>query len=335
MERIQLELGRTKDPFKTNYLHRKITFSQDGRYMAETGRQENEEAFVWELPEGRLVSRPEFWGNSFLKFIGESYLLMSDGARIWDVATGKAKETAGEFKPETGTRWLLDCYFDQCMALNPDGTLLVGAPLHDPHYYYYRLGLWSLQSGMLLKRFDTPRLKYNNAKIRFSSDGAYFVLAAQVEPEDTNLLVASWEVESGQKLGQWSLEIGIDDFAFEFSPDGSILAVNHLVYELGQNGAPNQSPVSFKPDDTALTAHSRLTLSNRQIMMAIQPGELAVYDLSGQRKLTLDAVYQRKNPVAGGPEVAIERLMPRVMGASHDGRYYAAGDDYVTLVWIV
>lgn len=335
MQRIQLELGRAKDPFKTNYLHRKITFSRDGRYMAQTGRQENEEAFVWELPEGRLVSRPEFWGNNFLKFVGDSYLLMGDGAKLWDVATDKAQETAGEFKPETGMRWLLDCYFDQCMALNPDGTLLVGAPLHDQNYYYYRLGLWSIQSGMLLKRFDTPRLKYDNAKVRFSQDGSYFVLAAQVEPEDTRLLVVSWEVESGQKLGEWSIEIGVDDFDFEFGPDGSLLTVNHLAYELGQNGEPGQASVSFKPQDTALPVHSRLTLSNRQMLVPVQPGELAVYDISGQRKLTLDAVYQRKNAVAGGPEVAIERLVPRVMGASQDGRYYAAGDDYVSLVWVV
>jgi hypothetical protein len=334
MERIQLELGRAKDPFKVNYLHRKITFSRDGRYMAETGRQENEEAFVWELPEGKLVSRPEFLGNSFLKFIGGSYLLMGDGAKIWDVTNNKEKETPGGFKPEDGVRWLIDCYFDQFMALNPDGTLLVGAPLHDQAYYYYRLGLWSIQSGMLLKRFETPRLKYDNAKARFSQDGSYFVIAAQVEPEDTSLLVASWEVESGQKLGEWSIEVGVDDFAFEFSPGGSVLTINELVYELGQNGQPGQSPISFKPQDTDQPVHNRLTLSNQQIMVLTQPGELAVYDISGQRKLTLDAVYQRKNPVAGGPEMATEKLLPRVMGASSDGRYYAAGDDYVTLVWI-
>ncbi len=330
MNRLQLELGRVRDPFKIAYLHRKLTFSFDNRYMAMTGRQEDEDAFVWELPKGKLACRPRLLGNNFLKFIGNTYNLMGDNAQIWNVKNDRVVSPPGGFEPESGVRWLLDSYFDQGAALNPAGTLLLGAPLLDQNYFYARLGMWEVETGVFKQRFETPPVKYNNSKVRFSPDGKYFILAAQLFPEDTGLEVASWNVASGAKVSEVRLEIGIDDFSFEFSPDGKMLTVNDLCYILGPNGKPLEPAHVFKPMDGELPGHSRLTLANNEMMVGRQPGEVAIYDIpTGKLKQTLEATYLGK----GQEIISLEKMQPRVMGGSNDARYYAAGDDNMVLVW--
>jgi WD40 repeat protein len=333
MERQQLEFGVLKDPFKVPYLHRKMTFSFDNKYLAASGRQDGEAAFVWELSTGKLVQRPALFGNSFLEFAGNTQLLVGDGAKIWNVENNHEVTTTGNFQPEEGVRWLLDCYFDHCLDLSPSGQYLLGGPLHDSAYYYYNLGLWELQSGSFIKRFSTPRVKHNNAKVRFSGDNQRFMLAAQLEQEDTGLHLSYWEVASGKKLGEWTLEIGVDDYSFGFSEDGAILMAGSKGYRLAET-APQEITGAFW-SNSSQSPHpvSKVAVDNSKLMVVRQPGELLITDIVGQPNLSLAARYVRTGQAADGVKDENIQLQPRLMASSRDGQYYAAGDDRVILVW--
>jgi|GEM_PF-2257305 len=330
MEPIELELGPLKDPLRSPYLHRKIAFSADNKYLAISGRQEGEAAFAWELPGGRKLAQPQLFGNSFLEFIGNSHLLMGDAAKIWDVPGNDEVTTSGGFRPEAGVSQLKDSYFDHCMDLNPSGTLLLGAPLHDRDYYYYGLGMWDVGGGNFLRRYDTPRVKFNNSKVTFLPDGQLFVFAAQLEQSNKTLNITSWEIASGKKVTEINLQVGMDDFNFDFSPDGTLLIVADKTYEL-ESGQLQPVSVSVASERPATTFANKTVISRDLALVSPNSGELYVKDMSGKIVETLKASYERRSIAVDGHEE--QKLQPRVMGASRDGTYYAAGDNRKILVW--
>lgn len=330
MEPIELELGPLKDPLRSPYLHRKIAFSADNKYLAISGRQEGEAAFAWELPEGKKLAQPQLFGNSFLEFIDNSHSLMGDAAKIWDVPGNGEVTTSGEFKPEAGVSQLKDTYFDHCMDLNPSGTLLLGASLHDRDYYYYRLGLWDVGGGNFLRRYDTPRVKYNNSKVTFLPDGQLFVFAAQLEPNHKTLSITTWEVSSGKKVAEITLQVGMDDFNFDFSPDGSLLIAADKTYEL-ESGHLQPVTVSVAGERPTTTFANKTVISRNRALVSPHSGELYVTDMAGKVIETLKASYEQRSIAVDGHEE--QKLQPRVMGASRDGTLYAAGDNRKILVW--
>ncbi len=315
---------------RSPYLHRKIDFSFDNKYLAISGRQEGEAAFVWELPGGKKLAQPQLFGNSFLKFVGDSHLLMGDAAKIWDVPGNSEVVTKGVFKPEVGVNQLKDTYFDHCMNLNPSGTLLLGAPIHDRDYYYYRLGLWDVGGGNFLRRYDTPRIKYNNSKVTFLPDGQLFVFAAQLEQSNKTLNLTTWEVSSGKKVADINLQVGMDDFNFDFSPDGTLLIAADKTYEI-ESGQLHPVSVSVASERPTTTFTNKTVISKDRVLVSPHSGELYVMDMSGKIIETLKASYEQRSIAVDGMEE--QKLQPRVMGASRDGKFYAAGDNQKILVW--
>lgn len=323
------EMGLLKNPLKTPYLYRRLTISADGRYLAVTGRQETENAFVWEIATRKLI-RPPLMGVNFLRFVGKSHILMGSQAKMWDVeqnvaANPPAITPAPEKCPDGQIR---TPYFDFCMSIDPAGEQILGASLFDGDYYYSDLGLWKIQTGQAVRRYKTPRVKYNNARVRFGGDGSWFIFAAQLEQHDTALHVSTWDIgkPDGPVLVQ-QLELGRDDFNFELSPDGQLLAAADKFYELSKEGGAQLIQNEFL-DDAERRMSQRL-LPGRLLMELNRQGELLVHDLEGNQKALLELDYT--TTVKG--QTVIQKLNPRMFVTS--ANYYLAADDNVVLLWSI
>ncbi len=330
MKAIQtFELGPLKVLLKTSYLYRKLTFSRDNRYLALSGRQETENAFVWEIATGKLI-RPPLFGVSFLGFIGDSPILMGSQTAMWDVQTNKAATPARlepnlELCPDNVSR---KPYFDFCMALNPTSPQLLGAPLYTADYVYSSIGLWDLKTATRLKRFATPPVKYNNAKVRFSPDGTWFTYVAQPEQDDKFLLVSTWDSNDAEKpVSQQQLDLGMDDFNFEISSDGLMLAAADKFYDLSKENGPQIRDNAFHHGEAADQRRSKKLLSSQELIEINAEGELEVYMVGGERldPLQLDYTVKVKKMQL------TQKLEPKIVAAS--SKYYAAADDHTLLLW--
>lgn len=323
------ELGPLKVFFKTPYLYRKLTFSRDNRFVALSGRQETENAFVWEIASGKLI-RPPLFGVSFLGFVGDSYILMGSQTAMWNVQTNKAVtptriEPNLELCPDNVSR---KPYFDFCMALNPTSQQLLGAPLYTADYVYSNLGLWDVKTATRLKRFATPPVKYNNAKVRFSPDGAWFTYAAQPKQNDKFLLVSIWDSNSTEKpLFQQQLDLGMDDFNFEISSDGLMLAAADKFYDLSKENGAQINANAFHYSENADQRLSKKLLSSQELMEISPKGELEVYTVEGKQLDGLGLEYL----VRVKKTQLTQKLEPKIVTAS--SKYYAAADDHALLLW--
>ncbi len=324
---IMFELGPLKEFLKTPYLYRRLAFSADGRYLALTGRQESEAAFVWDVSNKNGVAmRPPITGAAFLKFVGKSNILMGSQAKMWDIAANAAPNPpaivpADEKFPDGKT---LRPYFDFCMDVDPTGRYLLGAPVYDDAYFYSQIGLWELPGGQLIRRFDTPKVKYNAARVRFSSDSQWFTYVARLGQDDEALHLSTWEVSTGKLLmpQAQTLQVGMDDFDFQISQDGQMLAVANNFYSLDQNGA---TPAATFQQDTNRT--SRRLLSAEEIMEVSPEGQLTVFDKAGRKLAELELEY---TTFAKGQALP-QKLEPRSISSSPS--YYAAADDNAVLLW--
>jgi WD40 repeat protein len=323
--------GIGMQPFKKAFLRRRLNFSPDSRYLVITGRQSEETIFAWRLEDGKVL-RPSLYGSSFLDFIGDSHRLMGDGADIWDLDANHLQKTAGNFRSEEpGVKPFIDTYFDQCMTLNQAGTLLLGSPLHTPDFRFSRLGLWEVASGKLLERFNTPEVYQNNAKVRFGPDSSYFILAAQLKPEDTFLTVSSWKIADGQKLFEEKIEANsagrdLNRFNYSLSMDGTHLSVNRTRFEVGANSL---SPVEKVAEESAIPPFTtgKISPDNRYLIRSVVGDKVEVWDVATQQlTASLDTNYRDS-------EGKTKKLEIRVVGASRDSQYIAAADDTVALVW--
>lgn len=363
--------------FRTTFLNRKVAVSRDGRYVAMAGRLEEENAFVWELPssDGAGTSRttpkefkprlrPPLRGNNFLEFIGSSYNLMGDGAKIWDVAANREVVTEGGFRPEDGVRPFINSYFDHAMALSQDGRWLLGSPLHDEQSSYYNVAVWEVATGKLLYRYidnefelaPKPRFKHNKSQLSFTADNTHFYQVGVIERPD--LPIESGEAERGQfalfyypvmPAGQPKL-VPVADFStkspelpFAFSPDGEVLEIADAYYLLNPAGSPPQlfhwefGAGSAIPNREAGFVNKKL-IAGQTVLASPAGGQLYLTDLTGQIVSggeLLELVYQEGSSIFGVKSEL--KLQPRVFGSNSKtevGRQLViAGDDNIILVF--
>ena len=329
MKAVQtFELGPLKVLLKTSYLYRKLTFSRDNRFVALSGRQETENSFVWEIATGKLI-RPPLFGVSFLGFVGDSSVLMGSQTAMWDVQANQAAtpdriEPNPELCPDNISR---KPYFDFCMALNPTNQQLLGAPLYTADYIYSNLGLWDVKTATLLKRFITPAVKYNNAKVRFSPDGTWFTYVAQPKQADKFLLVSTWDSNDTEKpVSQQQLDLGMDDFNFEISSDGLMLAAADKFYDLSKANGAQIRDNAFQHSE-ADQRRSKKLLSSQELMEINPKGGLEVYTVGGDHLDSLELEYT----VKVNKTQLTQKLEPKIVAATSE--YYAAADDQALLLW--
>jgi hypothetical protein len=123
------------------------------------------------------------------------------------------------------------------------------------------------------------------------------------------------------------LELGRDDFNFELSPDGQLLAAADKFYELSKEGGAQLIQNEFL-DDAERRMSQRL-LPGRLLMELNRQGELLVHDLEGNQKALLELDYT--TTVKG--QTVIQKLNPRMFVTS--ANYYLAADDNVVLLWSI
>ena len=127
----------------------------------------------------------------------------ADGARVWDVATGKLMRTFRH------PRVRLVCF-------SPDGDKLVSGSEHD-------VRLWDVATGILQQEFRHIRAGY----VEFSPDGGTLAIGSadammEIWDEDADSMIELWDVATGKLLQK--LEQGYMGLAAAFSPDGKTLA---------------------------------------------------------------------------------------------------------------
>jgi WD40 repeat protein len=330
------ELGPFNVPLKTPFLYRRLTFGANSRYVALSGRQEEEQAFVWDLQTQKLL-RPKLFGTSFLNFIGPQastgkVLLMGGLGHIWDIEKNQEFTRLQPAPEECPDGVVRRPYFDFCTEIDLTGRYVLGASLYDAVYMYSQLGLWEIPVGRKVRRFTTPPVKYNNARVRFSPDGKWFIFGGKPDPDSTGLDISIWETETGNLLFRdpaFPKNLGMNDFNYEISPDCKVLAVADTFYIIDrERGLEEYKPAGLESSNQSTPDYlSKKLLPNRELLSQTQAGEMGIYDLDGNQKLGLSLEYQVK--VKGKP--VVKQLMPRAFGSS--SQYYAAADDEVLLIW--
>ncbi|NWJ96539.1 MAG: hypothetical protein HXX20_12220 [Chloroflexi bacterium] len=329
---VELELNPLIEPFKAAYLNWSLVFSQDSKYVALSGRQEGEQAFAWELPSGKLY-RPPLNGNSFLRFIGNTHWLMGDGAKIWNLDKNSEVLPQHRFKPEGDVEPLRECYFDHCMDLSPDGKRLVGAPLHNSSYEYYQLGLWEVESGELLRRLNTPLVKYNNARVRFLPDGEHFALVA-AQP-GSGFEISVWDLNTGGVVAKKRLKSERPneiEANYSFSQDGRLLRVAHRCYDLESADLEEVTWKYSQCEKVTEFINIRLLAKNR-LLESPNSKALVVSNLLGEEAVQIceNFTYQQKSHISNEKE----SLRLRAMGASPDGKNFAIGNQRRVVVFAI
>ena len=180
-----------------------------------------------------------------LKFTPDGTRLVSAShdtwVRVWDM-DGKQ---VGAFQPTGALDWLSAV---MGLGISPDGKLLATAPVDGP------VKLWDLATHQKVAELGGTGA-YDTSDVGFSPDGKY--VAADLA---TGLFL--WRVADGRAL--LDDKTPINSMAFDFSPDGRLLAYNdlynvilsspdgaHVIRTLEGHASPVWSLV-FSPDSSKL-----------------------------------------------------------------------------------
>lgn len=190
-----------------------IAYSPDGKRLASAGV--SGEIRVWDVADGKLLVKLPAGSGETVLFTPDSKGLICDGTTeglaLRDASTGHVVRNFG--KRTRPSRRFNTAFSNNCIALSPDGTILV-EPGQD------EIILWQVADGKRLHALsDVPRAI---CALAFSPDGK--TLAGGTHMGDYDNPVYLWDVATGRLLRQTQTKSLRWVHAIAFSHDGKSFA---------------------------------------------------------------------------------------------------------------